>query len=146
MARAARSEADLFVYGTLMFPEVLSTLIGRVPALEPAHARGWRPAPLRGRVYPGLVRGKGDDPAAAGRVLRGLTAEERAIFDAFEGAAYDAGPLVLGDGRAAVAYRWLDPAEVLAGTWDAGRFAERDLDSYVRRCAAWRARLTDPAS
>ncbi|CAO5232051.1 putative gamma-glutamylcyclotransferase [Frankia sp. AgKG'84/4] len=146
MARAAWPTADLFVYGTLMFPAVVSTLIGRVPAMEPAHARGWRPAPLRDRVYPGLVRGEGGDPAAAGRVLRGLTAQERTVFDAFEGAAYEAGPLALGDGRAAVAYLWLDPAEVLAGTWDVGRFAERDLDSYVRRCAAWRARLAYPAS
>ncbi|MCK9895884.1 gamma-glutamylcyclotransferase family protein [Frankia sp. AgB32] len=169
-APAAGSEPDLFVYGTLMFPEVLSTLIGRVPVMEPASAPGWRAAPLRDRVYPGLVRqpdaqraaahllnlrvpstrvAGGDRAekvaaAAAGRRLRGLTAEERAVFDAFEGAAYDAGPLVLADGRACVAYLWLDPGEVIVGTWDAERFAECHLSWYVRRCAAWRARLADP--
>ncbi|WP_261570896.1 gamma-glutamylcyclotransferase family protein, partial [Frankia gtarii] len=46
----------LFVYGTLMFPEVVSTLIGRVPPMESAAAPGWRAARLRDRLYPGLVR------------------------------------------------------------------------------------------
>ncbi|WP_261575173.1 gamma-glutamylcyclotransferase family protein [Frankia gtarii] len=135
----------LFVYGTLMFPEVVSTLIGRVPPMESAAAPGWRAARLRDRLYPGLVRrGAQDEAPTAGRVLVGLDPTERAVLDAFEGSAYAAGPLVLTDGRPAVAYLWLDAAEAIAEDWDALAFADRHLGDYVLRCAAWRARLTDP--
>ncbi|WP_035921131.1 gamma-glutamylcyclotransferase family protein [Frankia sp. QA3] len=135
----------LFVYGTLMFPEVVSTLIGRVPPMESAAAPGWRAARLRDRLYPGLVRRVARDEApAAGRVLVGLDPRERAVLDAFEGSAYEAGPLVLADGRPAAAYLWLDVAEVTAEDWDARAFADRHLGDYVQRCAAWRARLADP--
>jgi hypothetical protein len=136
-----------------MFPEVLTVLLGRVPALEPASAPGWRAAALRDRIYPGLVRpgppggAAGETVFAAvatGRVLLGLDAGERAVLDAFEGAAYEAGPLVLADGRAALAYHWLDPAAVTDQDWDAGAFAEEHLARYARRCATWRARMSDP--
>ena len=45
----------LFVYGTLMFPEVLEVLLGRTPEMAPAALDGWRAAALADRVYPGLV-------------------------------------------------------------------------------------------
>ncbi|CAJ59721.1 MULTISPECIES: gamma-glutamylcyclotransferase family protein [Frankia] len=148
--RRAQGSADgfgalLFVYGTLMFPEVVSTLIGRVPPMESAAAPGWRAARLRDRLYPGLVRRVArDDASAPGRVLVGLDRGERAVFDAFEGSAYEAAPLVLADGRPAVAYLWKDAAEATDEDWNPRAFADGHLGDYVLRCAAWRARLTDP--
>ncbi|WP_163551289.1 gamma-glutamylcyclotransferase family protein [Candidatus Frankia alpina] len=139
----------LFVYGTLMFPEVVSTLIGRVPPMESAAALGRRAARLRDRLYPGLVRRvvvdqvTREESPATGQVLVGLDPTERAVLDAFEGSAYVAGPLVLADGRPAVAYLWLDAAEATAEDWDASAFAGQHLGDYVLWCAAWRARLTD---
>ncbi|SNQ50976.1 AIG2-like family protein [Frankia canadensis] len=169
-APGGRTATPLFVYGTLMFSEVLAVMLGRVPAMEPAAAPGWRAAELRDRIYPGLVPTPVDGPpvdgppvdgppvdgppvggpagsvppAAAGCLLLGLRAAERDVLDAFEGSAYEIGPLVLADGRAALAYHWLDRAAVTDRTWDAGGFAERHLATYVRRCAAWRSRMTDP--
>ncbi|WP_352231338.1 gamma-glutamylcyclotransferase family protein [Actinomadura sp. NBRC 104412] len=60
----------LFVYGSLQFPEVLFTLIDRVPDHEPATAEGWRVVTLPERVYPGLIPGQ---DTARGYLLTGLT-------------------------------------------------------------------------
>jgi hypothetical protein len=59
----------LFVYGSLQFPDVLFTLIDRVPDHSPAAAHGWRITALPGRVYPGLVPGQG---TASGYLISGL--------------------------------------------------------------------------
>lgn len=45
----------LFTYGTLLFPEVLTALLGRVANRPEADCSGWRVAALAERVYPGLV-------------------------------------------------------------------------------------------
>lgn len=45
----------LFAYGTLMFPEVLQVLLGRVPDVVSATVAGWRVARLPGRIYPVMV-------------------------------------------------------------------------------------------
>ncbi|WP_445548822.1 gamma-glutamylcyclotransferase, partial [Frankia sp. CiP1_Cm_nod2] len=47
--------SELFVYGTLCFPEVARALLGRLPCSRPAAAAGWRAAALPGRAYPGPV-------------------------------------------------------------------------------------------
>ncbi|MCK9924506.1 gamma-glutamylcyclotransferase [Frankia sp. AgPm24] len=140
MSAPAAERPPLFVYGTLMFAEVLTVLLDRVPRIEPAVVAGWRAASLPGRRYPGLV----PDPAArtSGRLLLGLAEAEMAVLDAFEGALYEVGPLVLVDGRAVSAYLWRDLSVASTSVWDPGVFAESHLECYARRCVAWRAGLT----
>lgn len=91
----------LFVYGTLQHPDLLRSLIGAHGALRPARLPGYRAAPLRGRVYPGLVPlpdagaegdlgagpDAGPDAGAAGHLV---DVDEAAvgILDAFEGDQY----------------------------------------------------------
>jgi gamma-glutamylcyclotransferase (GGCT)/AIG2-like uncharacterized protein YtfP len=132
---------SLFVYGSLLFAEVLLALLDRVPNRVPASAPGWRVASLPGRVYPGLVRGP---DTASGLLMTDLTPAEWRILDAFEDEAYELRPVTLSDGRAGWAYVCSkDPAASL-DTWDAGLFSERDLPTYVAVCVAWRRRY--PAS
>jgi gamma-glutamylcyclotransferase (GGCT)/AIG2-like uncharacterized protein YtfP len=131
----------LFVYGTLMFPDVLDVVLGRTPAMAPAALDGWRAAALADRVYPGLVAAR-PGVAAAGRVLLGLDDRERAVLDAFEeDDVYERRPVVLADGRAATTYVWLDGAAVLAHDWDPRRFANEHLPTYVTRWSTWRRSL-----
>lgn len=130
---------ELFVYGTLRFPEVLEILIGRVPELTPASARGWRVRALPGLVYPGLVA----DPqgVADGLLIAGLTGAERAVLDAYEDDLYELRRLPLDNGREAPAYVWKDATEQYE--WDPGRFAARELTGYVEGRRAWRRRYDD---
>ncbi|OEV04335.1 gamma-glutamylcyclotransferase family protein [Streptomyces oceani] len=123
---------DLFVYGTLRFPEVLAALLGRVPPRAPARVRGWRAAALAGHVYPGLVPAPG--VITAGLVLSGLTAAERRVLDEFEGPEYEPRPLELTDGGRTCSYVWRGSG-VLAEDWDAAAFAKCELPAYVARLA-----------
>jgi gamma-glutamylcyclotransferase (GGCT)/AIG2-like uncharacterized protein YtfP len=133
----------LFVYGSLLFPEVLRALLDRVPNRVPASASGWCVAALPGRVYPGLVRDHGE---AAGLLMTDLTSHEWRTLDAFEDELYQLQRLALSDGRAGWAYVCSDVIQTPPDDWDPQLFAVRDLPAYVRGCIAWRQRyLTRPA-
>jgi gamma-glutamylcyclotransferase (GGCT)/AIG2-like uncharacterized protein YtfP len=125
----------LFVYGSLLFPDVLRAVLGRVPDRTPATAVGWRAAALRGRLYPGLVPG---DTTATGLLITGLTPDEWRVVDAFEDEAYELRRLALADGHVGWTYVWCDEAQVSPHAWDPELFARRDLSAYVQGCLAWR--------
>jgi gamma-glutamylcyclotransferase (GGCT)/AIG2-like uncharacterized protein YtfP len=130
----------LFVYGTLMFPEVLEVLLARTPAMAPATLDGWRAAALADRVYPGLVAAP-PGGTVAGRLLLDLDADEYEVLDAFEDELYERKVLVLVDGRPAMTYVWRDDALVLPHDWDPAAFATDHLVEYVTRWSDWRRSL-----
>jgi hypothetical protein len=132
----------LFVYGSLLFPEVLQALLGRVPDRTAAAAAGWRVAALAGRRYPGLILG---DRQASGILITGLTSEEWRILHAFEDDVYELRRLALTDDRHGWAYVCPDDRETLTDDWDAERFAAEHLASYIETCAVWRRRYDDAA-
>jgi len=131
---------DLFVYGTLLFPDVLTVLLGRVPARSPAVADGWRAAALPGRVYPGLV----PDPVrrATGLVIGGLTAADIALLDAYEEDDYRLADITLADGTSCPTYVWR--RDVLADDWNPRWFADTHLAEYAAHCRRWRAGYRPP--
>ena len=128
--------ALLFAYGTLQFPDVLTTLIDRVPQSQAAAATGWRVAALAGRSYPGLVPASS---TAIGLVLSGLSDDEIQLIDDFESGPYTLLELTLADGRAACAYVWTDTAAVLPDDWSRQQFSDSGLASFVAQCRTWRA-------
>lgn len=82
-----------FVYGSLMAPEVLRALLGRVPDRVPAAVRGYRRYRIKERVYPAIYRaddegGGSSSSVVEGEVLRGLSRRELAVLDWFEDEAY----------------------------------------------------------
>jgi hypothetical protein len=123
----------LFVYGSLLFPQVQVALLDRVPESRPASAPGWRVAALPGRSYPGLVPGKG---SAAGLLLEGLGDEDWRTLIAYEGGRYDLRPLDLHGGERAVSFVWT-AGPVSPRDWEPREFAPQ-LPSYVEWCSAWR--------
>ncbi|MEV2274379.1 gamma-glutamylcyclotransferase family protein [Nocardiopsis sp. NPDC049922] len=139
MHRLSERRQPLFAYGTLLFPEILDALLGRVPDTEPAAAPGWRVAALPGRPYPVLVPGAGTAP---GRLVSGLSESERRIIDVYEDDWYDLRPLELADGRTGWAYVAAASTAVSPQDWDPDAFAAEHLTAYVKGCAALRAELT----
>ena len=73
----------LFVYGTLCHLPLLKTVLGRLPAAQraslPGHAAYW----AEGHDFPFLV--VENDAAAQGLLLSGLTAQDMARLDYYEG-------------------------------------------------------------
>jgi Gamma-glutamyl cyclotransferase, AIG2-like len=103
----------LFLYGTLLDPDVLEAragLAGLGARLRPARLDGWRRAALRGTVFPTLER-------AAGAVVDGavidLPATGLARIAAYEGPAYWLVRVAVRTARVRmVAHAWIAPAAV----------------------------------
>ncbi len=138
----------LFVYGTLMFPEIRSALVGRQFDTFPAELRGYRRLAifLAGRApVPGIVAD--ESTSVAGLVLRGVDRRSLWVFDTFEGVKgglYSRERVTVEDseGRALEVSTYVTgPAarELLKGDWDPEVFRKRHLVAYRRRIfAAWK--------
>jgi Gamma-glutamyl cyclotransferase, AIG2-like len=93
----ATGGAKIFVYGTLMAEQVVTTLIGRMPSYTKARVLGFRRHPVRDVVYPAVIpvaitREDHDDVGAAaaveGLLLQDLAPGEMQRLDWYEGTDY----------------------------------------------------------
>lgn len=89
------SSGSLFVYGTLMSPQVLRVLIGRLPeTIDPATIVGYTRHPVQGQSFPGMIPSPSTSSVTSknnrvtGVVLKGLTDVEMKVLDWFEGDEY----------------------------------------------------------
>lgn len=98
----------VFLYGTLMDPEVAQRVTGEdrfVREARPALLPGWRKVPLRGTPFPTLVREEG---AATHGLLAEVPPGVLARLHAYEGAAYRfLAVRVLCAGRRLAARAWI---------------------------------------
>ena len=98
----------VFLYGTLMDPEVAQRVCGEdrfVRAARPALLPGWRKVALRGTPFPTLVR---DDATATHGLLAEIPPRLLTRLHAYEGSAYRFLPMrVLCDGRRLAARAWI---------------------------------------
>jgi gamma-glutamylcyclotransferase (GGCT)/AIG2-like uncharacterized protein YtfP len=129
----------LFVYGTLLFPEVLYAVSGESPDGAAARLAGYERRLVRGAAYPAIL------PSPGGRVegwlWRGLSAAALSRVDRFEGTIYRRQSVrVECEGVTAAAdtdvvsprAAWL----VTRHAWDPERFRERHLTGYLARIRA----------
>lgn len=126
---------SLFVYGSLLFPEVLEAILGRVPDSRQAATWGWRVARLNNRSYPVLTP---NDGIAHGRVLTDLSYEEWRTIDEFEDSAYELRPIGLVDGSSALAYLCRESPATVLPNWSIEEFKASELSDYVSMCRKWR--------
>lgn len=132
-----------FVYGTLMYPEVLHALINRVPRMEPAAIHGYQRYRIKGQVFPGTLRSVADSQVK-GLVLLDLQPQELEVLDEFEGDEYYKqeveAQLEAGGTCATIVYIWQDSLRsYLYGEWDPEEFRERQLPGYVQMCRQFAA-------
>lgn len=139
----------LFVYGTLMFPEIRSVLVNRDFRTFPAVLEGYRrqAVVLSGRVaVPAIVEDEAS--SVAGLVMGNVDRKSLSVFDIFEGVKdgiYCREHVTVEDGEGrtlGVSTYVPGPAvrEMLRGEWDPHLFRKRHLAAYRRRIsAAWRA-------
>ncbi len=135
--RQALGRNDLFCYGTLQIPEVIQAVIGRHPPGRQAKISGFGAFAVRHAEYPGLrpVRGH----KTGGRLYFGLTADELATLDRFEGPLYRRSRLAVrtGDGRRRGAWVYIvKPARRRCLTprlWDQREFSRRSYRRFMQR-------------
>lgn len=77
---------SLFVYGTLMLPEVQRAVVGRRFRSVRAVLHGYRRHALRGADYPAIMPEAG--ASVHGVLLRGISRRVLRILDAYEGSDY----------------------------------------------------------
>lgn len=131
----------LFVYGTLLFPEVVEALVDRRFAMRRAILRGYRRAGIRrpagDAVGPAII------PEASsqveGALLEGVDDASQVVLDSFEDVAgeYDRTDVkvVLDDGSTVEAAAYVGTEEIrpllVEGEWSPEEFRERGLRHYV---------------
>ncbi|HRJ70645.1 MAG TPA: gamma-glutamylcyclotransferase [Terrimicrobiaceae bacterium] len=125
----------LFAYGTLMFPEVIAAVIGRVPPAQPASATGFERREIIGQWYPGLVRSRSANPVN-GIVYDGLTRPDWAKLNAYEGDFYELTAIAITrDGQEEAALVYLVPesgrSRLGRAHWDPEAFRRLRLASYL---------------
>lgn len=77
----------VFVYGTLLFPEVIEAVTGCVPESEHAVLHGYKRHTVAGQLYPGIIRHP--DSSVEGLVYLGITPEELERLNEYEDSFYE---------------------------------------------------------
>ena len=126
-----------------MAPEVIQTLIGRLPPGQAAHLRGaFRRHPVQNYFFPGLVRAEDESTAqpVKGVLYKDLSVNEMKRLDWFEGDEYDkiSCEVEVADSSEMVetqVYLWVKPIEELDVTqsWSYEQFREQNLEKYLEQ-------------
>ena len=136
---ASPTSSSIFVYGTLMSPQVLRVLLGRIPSsLSPALLSGYQRHSVRGQVFPGMIPSNNvvNDHKTQGILLQGLSEKEVRVLDYFEGDEYSRRDVTVscqGQSYNAQTYVWSNPLSELNldQEWDYAHFCENHLECYL---------------
>lgn len=137
----------LFVYGTLMDADVRTLVIGRAleaAQIAPAVLKHMRRVYIAGRVYPMVIPRRGD--SVEGLLLSGLSAEDYARLDAFEGGDYARErQAVWPAGAAEPVNAWFYRTRGIgpratARLWELEPWRTREKALFLREARAWTAR------
>lgn len=128
--------SSVFVYGTLMSPDVVRVLLGRIPQrTAPAFVSEFQRYPVLGQEFPGMIRKEGG--RTDGVVIEDLSLEEMKILDWFEGDEYVRQSVTVqwddGVTRKVESFVWNNPWEELdmEKEWDYQHFCETTLQWYL---------------
>ena len=135
MADTDRRNLPLFAYGTLMFPTVIQSVIGRVPTSRPATIAGYRRFEVTGESFPGLI--EGDGTSIEGLLYFDLGKDEWERLTAFEDDFYNLEEVAVSSAQETVhALAYIVPAArktVLSEkAWDPEDFRKNHLVPFSR--------------
>mgnify|MGYP005856566713 CR=1 FL=1 len=125
----------LFVYGTLLCPEIWALVVRAPAARRPAHLRDHRRGPIVGEVFPGVVPQPG--ARVEGALLAALPPAARARLDAYEGSLYARTPVRVhlpGGHRVAAETYLVAPSHrdlVAPGDWSLPAFRASALPAFL---------------
>ncbi|CAF2030925.1 hypothetical protein YC2023_087892 [Brassica napus] len=126
---------DLFVYGSLQDPHVVNVLLNRVPDHSSAVLSGFHRFKIKNRLYPTIL--PDSTGKVTGKVLKGITDDERKLLDDFEDVEYDrkAVEVVLTDTSEKLqvgTYVWRNKVDPdLYGEWDFEEWKLHDREAFI---------------
>ena len=145
-AMISSATRSIFVYGTLMAPEVMQTLVSRLPPCRPATLAGYSRHPVVDCAFPGIVASEKIQDSTArqtsvpGFLFTDLTDDELEILDWFEDQEYtrtDVSVTAQDDNQShdTQVYVWTNPLSelIVNRAWDYERFRKEHLSDYLVR-------------
>lgn len=138
---------NLFVYGTLMFPQVMQAVCGYRGPGQAALLEGYRRRMLGDEVYPGIFPCAGD--TVSGLVYPGLSPSQLHRLDRFEGETYERHTVrvAVGGRELGVLTYVMSPAwrHLLSDqAWDPGDFERQALAGFLSHYPGFRDRDGNP--
>lgn len=127
----------VFVYGTLLVPEMMHAITNRHFQLIPATARGYRRAYLAGQIYPGITASE-DHTVVEGAIYCNVDAESLRRLDYFEGSEYVRERLIvtLENGSQLAAESYIVPStqhhSMTDQPWSLEHFQQADLAGFLQ--------------
>jgi gamma-glutamylcyclotransferase (GGCT)/AIG2-like uncharacterized protein YtfP len=126
---------QLFVYGTLMFPEIREKLTGKTFKTSPALLSGYRRTKVKDADYPAIV--KNPDAEVEGILLEDVDEQTIEILSFFEGDEYKTQYVEVFSGNRkipALTFVWATREKLLPGEdWDITEFEAGSLNLYVKK-------------
>lgn len=131
-------EENVFVYGTLMFPDVFKEIVGYYPDYINACVNGYERRSVIGQSvrcsYPALVVG-GD--TLQGKLIKGVSSSAMVLLDQYEGSEYTRIKFDVIVGQTIIkasTYIWNFTSEnTLGDIWDVENFYQNDLSNYLKK-------------
>ncbi len=123
---------NVFVYGSLLFPEIADGLCGQKLKSEDASLSGYARFALKGADYPAII--KKDNSKVKGKVLRNLDENAIYLLTFYEGDEYGMAPVKVETDSGivnAVAFVWMAGNEYLEDfDWSEEKFESESLEFY----------------
>lgn len=130
-------DEHLFVYGTLLLPQIMQRVCGRRHFSQPAILSGYARYGLRGKSYPGIVAE--ENATVAGVLYLGLRPAAWRRLDAYEGDFYvrQRVQVETENGQPLSAWTYVIPENkrhlLLGHDWSLLQFQQRHLQGYLER-------------
>jgi gamma-glutamylcyclotransferase (GGCT)/AIG2-like uncharacterized protein YtfP len=125
----------VFTYGSLMFEDILTGVIGCPASCTPATLTGWQRYALKNRTYPGALPSFSPEARIEGMLWTGLSAQAIEALDAFESEDYIRKTVAVttssGQQTTADIYEWRWP-ESVEGQWDTDTFIKQHRASFLQ--------------
>jgi len=127
---------NVFVYGSLLFREMVEKLCGKTVEMKQASLPGYKRYAVEGADYPAIV--KNETSQVEGKLILNLNKEDLNILTFYEGDEYESTPVKVqtesGEIIPALAYTWIAGSEKLLNfDWYAERFKEEALEFYINK-------------
>lgn len=124
---------NVFVYGTLLFPEITKKLTGKTFKISPAELPGYKLYCVKNSDYPAIIRQK--DSVTEGLVLENVDEFSLNIISFYEGDEYEKEKVTVNlNGKAtdALTFVWVHGSEFLENKeWDFRGFEKSGLEHYL---------------
>ena len=124
---------NIFVYGTLLSPEIITKLTGKTFKTTPAVLSGYKKYCVKGCDYPAVIQI--DDSITSGMVLENVDDYSLYVISFYEGNEYEKLKVTINlndESKEVLVFVWVKGQELLENKeWDFRHFQKNKLKYYI---------------